>query len=265
MQNIQGDYYKNRMRQELTSRMSRNPRYSIRALSAALKVDPGTLSRVLSGKQIPSFKLSKKILEGLGLSPVEQEKFLSSVLCKQKSRHLERIHKFPENFSEINVDDLSTDTFHFISEWYHIAILELTFVSEFRSNEKWIAKRLGITELESKMAIERLLRLGLLRIENKRLKKTNSQLSTTSKDITNSALKANQKQLLTKAIRSIDEHPIEKRSMTAMTMAIDPSKIPDAKKLISEFNRKMCRLLETGPQTNVYSLEIALFPLEETI
>ena len=48
-----------------------------------------------------------------------------------------------------------------------------------------------------------------------------------------------------------------------MTMAIDPLKLPEAKKLISAFNRKMSRFLEGGDKKEVYELQISLFSLQK--
>jgi uncharacterized protein (TIGR02147 family) len=76
-------------------------------------------------------------------------------------------------------------------------------------------------------------------------------------------LKRRQKQILEKALEALENDPIETRSMTGMTMAIDPSKIPEAKKLISEFNRKMSKFLETGKKSEVYELQISLFSLQK--
>ena len=54
---------------------------------------------------------------------------------------------------------MSIDKFSVISEWYHYAILELTYVSGFKADYKWIARKLSITVEEAKVAIERLIRL----------------------------------------------------------------------------------------------------------
>lgn len=69
-----------------------------------------------------------------------------------------------KKLNEIGYDYLqvSIDTCSVISDWYHYAILELTYVSGFKANPNWIVKKLSITVEESKSAVERLKRLGLL-------------------------------------------------------------------------------------------------------
>ena len=49
--------------------------------------------------------------------------------------------------------------------------------------------------------------------------------------------------------------------LAATTMAIDISKLPLAKKMIREFQDKLCAYLETGVKKDVYKLCIQIFPL----
>jgi uncharacterized protein (TIGR02147 family) len=94
--------------------------------------------------------------------------------------------------------------------------------------------------------------------------KTEERLSTADKHLTTPALRKNQRQLLEKAIDSLENDPIELRSMTSMTTAIDPRRIPEAKEMIRHFNRTLCAFLEGGNRTQVYNLGIALYPLQKT-
>ena len=80
---------------------------------------------------------------------------------------------------------------------------------------------------------------------------------------TSVARRNKQIQIREKAIEAIEEFPIEKRSMTSMTMCIDEELMPEARKLISEFNEAMSKLLESGSKDKVYALEVGLFPLQK--
>lgn len=256
--------YRKILKEELAQRCERNPRYSVRSFAKSLSLDAGALSRILSGKQIPSLNVSNKILEALSLEPRMANQFLESVANVHSARPLQRRNSFTrQKFPEDPAKDLSIDLYRVIADWYHIAIMELTYVDEFTSSPKWIAGQLGISETEAKLAIERLLDLELLKIENGKLIKTETQLSTTDKHLTTPALRKNQKQLLEKSIISLEEDPIEQRSVTSMTMAIDPDRLPEAKRMIRDFNRKLCDFLENGKRKRVYNLGIALVPLSK--
>ena len=256
-------FYIHKLKDELSSRCERNSRYSLRAFAHSMEVDVGALSRVLSGKQIPSHKLTTKFLKALGLDSAEYDHFLTSLSEAQKKRPLQRRSPhFKMTSPHSRPTSLNHDAYRIISEWYHMAILELTFTEDFNSDPNWIAHNLGISVTESRLAVDRLLNLGLLKMKNSRLTKTSEQLSTEDKHLTTPALKRNQKQFLEKALYSLENDKIEERNMSSMTMAIDPKKIKAAKKMIHEFNQELCKFLESGKRKRVYNLEISLYPLQ---
>ena len=259
-------FYNRHLKDVLADRCERNARYSVRSFAKALDIDIGALSRILAGKQIPSFKVAQKILTRLNLSPEEQNQFMDSVAETQRSRNLKRLSPLLRGYEKkknsAKPADLSIDLYRIIADWYHVAILELTFVDRFHSHPQWIAKELGISVAESTLAIERLMNFGLLKQEDGVYVKTETQLSTLDKHITTPALRKNQKQFLEKAIHSLENDPIEDRNMSSMTMAIDPEKLPMAKQMVREFNQALCKFLESGKRKRVYNMEIALYPLQ---
>ena len=259
------DYYIKQLNNELSNRCERNSRYSVRAFARALQIDPGALSRILSGKQIPSYKLTQNLMESLKLDPSEQDKFLNSVAQSQRERGISRLHPMfsKKNKRTPKISDLSIDLYRIIADWYHFTIMELTTTEEFDPSPHAIAKELGISITEVKLALERLIRLELLENKDGGYVRTEAQLSTTDKHITTPALKKNQRQFLEKAIESLENDPIEERNMSSMTMAIDPKKLPQAKQMIRDFNQFLCSFLESGEKKQVYNMSIAIFPLQK--
>jgi uncharacterized protein (TIGR02147 family) len=257
-------FYRRYLKSELASRCERNSRYSIRAFASFLGTDIGALSRVLAGKQVPSIKLAEKMISKFELDPNEERDFLLSLADAQRARHTQggriAMRKL-ENRAQPR--ELSMEFYRAISEWYHAAILELTFTAEFKSDFRWISQELGITQVEAKLAVERLLYLGLLREEKGQWIKTEEQLRSADKHLTSPAHRRNQRQFLEKAIQSLESDPIESRNITSMTMAIDPDRLAKAGKLIQEFHENLCAFLEGGKQRRVYNLEIALYPLQK--
>ncbi len=284
--------YKYLLERELVRRCDANPRYSLRAMARALRLAPGALSQILSGKRVPSYKVAQKILTSLELTPAEQREFVESLAAVQRSRGLERLnpefrvktkandtgkgedveqHKtalkkaaklreFDKNMR--SPKDLSLELFRVIGDWYHYAILSLTYVKGFDPNPNWIAARLAITPLEAKLAVDRLIELGLLKYKNGKLICWEDYFTTADKHITNSALKRHHKQILNKSLYSMENDPIEIRNHSSMTMAIDPAKIDEAKKMIEEFTHRLTEFLESGKRLQVYELNIGLFPLQ---
>lgn len=239
------------LQREFTRRCHKNPKYSLRAFARLLKTDPSTLSQFLSGKRNASTKIILKMCSALGASPDVQEK-----LVGKKSKNFD---------SHDNYVEMAMDVFHSMSDWYHIAILELASSENFNPSSAIIAKQLGITATEAFAAIERLKRLELLVEVKGRLQKSDLNLTNFSPGITSSAHKSLQRQFLTKALDAVDNCPQEEKDITAITMCINQDNLPEARKLITEFRRKMSAFLEDGKQTRVYNLAIQLYPISNKI
>jgi uncharacterized protein (TIGR02147 family) len=256
-------YFQQYLKEQLAKRCERNSRYSVRAFARALRIDVAAMSRLLSGRQVPSVLLTEKLLSLLDFTPTDQERFIASVAAARRTRGYKRLQPLLQSVANGEVSmDLSVDVYRVIADWYHVAILELTFAEGFRSDIAWIAAEIGISQAEAKLAVERLLKLGLLKESDGTLVKTQERLSTADKHLTTPALRKNQRQLLEKAIESLENDPIEDRSMTSMTTAIDPRRIAEAKEMIKHFNRTLCAFLEGGNRTRVYNLGISLYPLQ---
>ncbi|MGE3609227.1 MAG: TIGR02147 family protein [Bacteriovoracaceae bacterium] len=258
--------YQQYLTHEFARRLERNPRYSLRAFAKAIGMDIAALSQILNGKRLLSLKKAEHILKVLELNIEEREMFLTSLAqdhqLKKKKIDSKVLRILGTVKSQQKVKNLATEQFAMISEWYHAAILELTFVSHFESDPTWIAKKLNITKMEATLAIKRLLELELLEIKDGRLLKTSQRLITVDRHMTSAALKKRQKQVIEKSLFSLENDPIEKRNHSAMTMAIDPALIPEAKKRIDTFLNEMAQFLETGNQQIVYEMTFNLFPLQ---
>ena len=224
-------------------------------------MDPSLLSKVLRGRAPLSPKAAVRAVQIMDLEPQASRLFIDSVGDEGK---MNRVGKFlPEaaapRETEVEIDE---ERFRIISDWYHYAILELTFVPEFRNDPAWIARRLGISPAEVELAVQRLLKLGLLNEVNGKLKKTDATVTTKNRALSTPALRKLQRQVLQMALHSLENDPIQERSHTSMTMTINPDKIELARSLISEFNRHLSLALGSGKKKRVYHLGISLYPVE---
>ncbi len=248
------------LQKEFTDRCKRNPRYSLRAFAQLLKMDASSISQIFSGKR----KASKKVIsQACGTLSANSE--LQNYFIQKSKENFKYASLGKAKIIEPTFELLAQDAFAFISDWYHFALLELINVEGFNQNPSWCAKSLGITKTEAQIAIERLIRLGLFRYENKKLVRTNKLITNFSQGMTSPAHKNIQRKILELALAAIDNTPTEAKDITAMTMAIDTKKIPEARKLISKFRREMSTYLEDGPQVQVYNLAIQLYPISKTI
>ena len=237
----------------LAEKIKKNPQFSLRAFARLVDVSPAVLSRILSGKRRLTFNLATRIADALHLGPIERETLYSFFIGGKEESDEDRHEK-----------ELSIDVFNAMKEWYHYGITQLLYIDSFNEDPKWIAKMLSITEIEAKMAIDRLLRLEILdRDENGRLFRTATHLST-STDIASAGIRHFQKQILEKSIVSLESDDIMERDITSITIAINEDRIPEAKKEIMRFRKKMAEFLAEGDKTRVYNLGIHLIPLSKS-
>ncbi|MCX6123403.1 MAG: DUF4423 domain-containing protein [Proteobacteria bacterium] len=240
--------YRTFLRHLLAERQAKNPGYSLRAFARHLHIGSTTLSGVIARKRHMSKKNIETVADSLGLAPNAKIEMLRS------AGFLPAAASSPP-FISINEEDFSL-----ISNWYFFAILNLAKIPTAKNDPTWIAEQLGISQAQAVDALELLLRRGYLANVTGRLLRTAAPIVTVT-DVPSSALRSHHTQILEKAHNALRDIPVVERDVTAITMAISKSKIPKAKKLISEFQDKMESLLESEEPDDVYSLAIQLFPL----
>ena len=246
------------LQNEFLARCRKNERYSLSAFARFLGMDISTLAKVLKGQRPIRAQAIKRIGLKLGLNPFQISDFEKS---SPRANAKNKTDETPANYQQ-----LTLDAFQVISDWYHYAILELIQLPHFKGDAGWIAKTLRITPAEVQIATERLLRLEMIEItpEGKWIDQSNGHTTTLGSNFTASAFKNLQRQILEKAIQALDEVPFEKRSQTSLTMAINPDRIPEAKKKLVEFQRGLNRFLGEGARTEsdeVYHLSLSLYPV----
>lgn len=264
-------FYQQCLREKLLERARHNPRYSIRSFAKAIGVGSSALSQIISGTRTVSTKVVDRMLAHLELDASEKRSFLESVIVEKKQKGLKRIS--PDLKARLDaarmadtqgrVHGVDLQVFRVISDWYHYAILELTFAADFKPESRWIADTLGITEIEAKVAVARLLELGLLEKVDGTLRKAQFDLSTTDPSKTSEFHRKRQKQVLEKSIYSLMHDPIETRNHSASTLCIDPKNLPAAKAKIRQCMKEIVSTLVPGDPSRVYELQVSLFPLQK--
>lgn len=245
---------KNWLEEEYLRRKRVNPAYSLRAFARLLDLPSGRLSQLLSEKRRLTPALGKKIALRLSYDPERAGHFLETIHQSRKS------HTPVAARSSGRYAPLDMDQFQSIADPLHFSILSLLELDEFDGSLREAAKRLGISPVEARAAVERLERLGLLESAPK-LRLTRSPGLTTSHDVQSAALRHAHRKVLEEAAASLDEVAVELRDLTSITMAIDPARLPEAKKRLRELRRSLSEFLEGGKKQEVYRLNIQLVPV----
>lgn len=245
----------NFLRAELSERAKKNPAYSLRAFAKALKIHPATLSSILNQKRPLSTKTAVKLIRELHLDPITQKSLLMSAMGQHPTTAESKV-------LESLIPTLNEEMIRAIQGWEHFAILSLMETKGFQSKVTWIANRLGASTGCVMDALKRLETLKLIKKSGLRWTLTRTGYRTTT-DIPSAALRVANREYIEKALYSLENHSVDDRDITGITMAISDKRIREAKRLIQEFRRSLCEFLESGEKNEVYRLNIQLFPIKK--
>lgn len=144
------------LQRELARRCAANARYSLRSFARQLAVDHSTLSQILRGVRPVTPHTVRSLGAPLGLSDAAIDDFIAH----------ERLFAAARDAVTEEMQQLTRDAMHVVTDWRHYAILELTHLDDFRPDVRWIGRVLETAPDEINVAIQRLLRLGLLQMSS---------------------------------------------------------------------------------------------------
>ena len=217
------------LQQELDRRTLANRAYSLRAFARDLGTDHATLSQVLRRRRTLTAPMIREFGHRLQLSDRQIENLVLAETLLTDEPSVPAVEVEPS----IAVDPL------------HFAILELTKLSDFRTDSRWIASALGTTVDEVNIALVRLLANGLLQMER----------PGGWQDLAPVAIAA--------APAGRRHSPAEAGRLDSVTtIAVHRDRLPLVAQLVEKFRRELALLLRnetTGD--DIYQLRIVLDPL----
>jgi len=210
-------------------------------------MDSSTVSALLNGKRPLTMKTARKIVEGLNITnPVEAQSLIVATFAG-------------DDVEMPGYTEIAVETAEAIASWEHFAILALLELKDFKGQDRQISERLNIPFGIIGECLGRLEKLGLIVKEPMGWKLTGKNM-TTSSQTPNGALREGHRQTILKAMESLDSDPLELRDMSGITMAVSKNRLPEAKKMIQDFRRRLSAFMEEGSRDAVYRLNIQLFP-----
>lgn len=249
------------LKARLAKSRSKNSTYSMRALAQKVNISPSAMSEILNGRRPITKNTGDKLLVGLQYPPDKKNEIIS-FLPKRYTKSAINSITWPI-YTSTELVDMSQ--FNLIANWSYFAILSLSETKLFKSDPKWISKRLNIKIKETKKAIDTLVSLNLLkRGPTGQLKPTGKQYTTTT-DISHQAIKKHHLQHLDILKNSLLRDPVHIRDFLTMTLTFDPAEMAKAKKMIDEFQEKFTKKMERTAKKEVYRLSVQFVPLSQEI
>lgn len=232
---------------------AKNSAFSMRSLAKRARLNPAALSTFLNGKRNFSSAMILQVGSDLGLPPDQLLR-----LKNLEESNTSKVSKFTAKQLKEKIQ-LNLDQYYIVSDWHYFAVLSLIETIDFKNDVKWIAKKLDTKEAHIEVVLERLIRLGYIKKEKNKLVLKEVILET-SDDVPNTSLKKRHDENFDAAKEAIYSVGLDRRDFSFSTVAINPDKLPQAKKMIREFRDKLLRCLEEGDKKEVYEVCFQLFP-----
>lgn len=231
----------------LSKRQANNPAYSIRAFARDLDINPATLSSLINQKRPLTLKTALCLIDRLDWPPALKKKVIGN-LTKSHTDEKNYI-EIPESHGEL------------LARWETFAILSFLEIPPQKFTARELALKLEVPFGEILVCLGILEQFGYIQESAGKWSLKLVECRASTSDVPNTFLRKGHKRKTLRGLQSLEEDPVELRDFTDITMAIDPSKIPEAKERIREFRRDLCAFLEDGEKKQVYQMNIQLFPL----
>lgn len=249
---------------EFSRRKATNKRYSLRSFSRDIGLSHSFLSRYLRGQAQVS---ETKALE---------VSYRSSMTDKERALYVETVRlenaKSPSTTGQIvkSLDKVSSKYRHFapmidqqfylVNRWYQVAVLDLLEMVKPPHTANRLARRMGISETEMALALDRLESAKAIRRRGTSFVRCDewTEVVTAPPEV----LRQFHRQMLTLAAQSLDRQDPAQREVAGITAAINSARIPEARRMIREFTNELSAFLSEGPRDAVYQFETAFFRLD---
>lgn len=248
----------------------RNPSFSLRAWAKKLGYKSSSyLNEMVNGHKPISIDLAGRVALQLDL-PFKERKCLELLVLRETVQGQERVI-FQELLDTVvpeqETKDLSVDEFRLVADWYHFVLMEMAELKDFKEDHNILSQRLGesVSPELVKVALERLIRLDLLkRDKNGKLRRTKALFNVSSK-IPNSAIRIHHRQMLEKAILALENQKVNERFFSGCTIAVDQDEVQKVEGIIEDFQKKLCALLQGKDRRfdSVYRVGIQVFKAVE--
>lgn len=237
---------------ELARRCAENPQYSLRAFAKFLGIDHSTLSQMLRGKRPFTEKSIRKFGVRLGQSEPDMERWI-----------LAERQQLLDEPAQQQAQQLTNDVATLMTDINLYAILELTRIQGFQPDSRWIARMLGITVDEVNIALQCLIRLGLLEmVSTTQWIDHLGDAMATLQDFTQAGIEQYLKQLHRLTLHSMKGTSAEKYTLSATTLAVSSARIPAALEMIDRFRKELTSYLkQSAEHDDVYHLQVSFVPV----
>lgn len=248
---------------------SNNPAYSLVAFSRDAGFKSYHLTDVIKGRYGLSVASATRVAAHLKMPHHLKEEFLNLVLFESARSPYERARaKEKINNLKYQSDKVITDCeFNLISEWYHLAILELAQREDFDGHPEKIALQLDISAAIAREAMKNLESTGLLQKDQQNRYHVDYEVLSvmTKKDnISSMTIQSFHSQMIAKGLATMKSVDISKRFFNSFNVNLTREEYMNLTVEVSSFILKKISFIQKKKidRSQLYALNLQIFPLE---
>lgn len=207
-----------------------------------------------------------RLANNLQLSDPERHYFNFLLLVSNAKDETER-NQYLQLLRDLGPDpqifEMGVEEYKVIASWYHSVLLEMMELKDFCIDADYLVKRLGnkASHVEIREGLDRLIRLGLLEITGDGgIRKTKGELKVNDR-LKTPAIHQHHREMSQLANEALENQPIDEIDFRGSSLAIQKKDIPEAKRLIREFHKKIWRLAPKKTGDEIYRFQTQFFSL----
>ncbi len=241
---------------------------SLRKWSALVDINVATLTRIINSQRLVPKKHLPKLAKSLDFDAVAQNALVqahSRDWLRSKNVEPEQIRKAHVS-EDRRIQEIIENDEVLLKSWLHLSILESTICNNFVEDISLIAKQFGVHSRDVQAVLHDLELAGYLVREKGSLKKKNKKMRIPTKR-SRQLVREFHTQMLRKAtleLQASDSASFAARLINGYTVAVNPDNIESAKLVLEKALIEAATLLTEGTCTEVYQLQLQLFPLSKT-
>jgi uncharacterized protein (TIGR02147 family) len=256
------------LQEHLSERIAANSGYSLRAFARDLEISPQQLSNVMNGRKGLSEKMAAQIAERLGYNTSQKNMFCELARAKfsrsKAQREISKVKLAHLQQETATVTHLEMDLFKIISNWHHLALVELIKIkTSKKKNVGYLSSCLSLPENEVALALGRLERLGLISKEGASWK-VNQDTVIADRGIVPEAIRNFHRQVIAKSLHAMEAKNEQERYGSSSFFPTRVRDLKKAKAMIQDFRMKFAsELADKDEGAEVFGLSIQFFQVTE--
>lgn len=251
---------------EFKLRLQRRPAYSLRAFARDLQISPASLTEFLHNRQGMSHERVTTIAKILKWNDEHREHFWDLIRAKfardtgarrsALARANERIKRVPTK--------IHLDAFKMMSDWFHLAILELVRIRpEFDTASK-IAAQLNLPLAVAREAMARLARLGLFEEFDDRRYRASTKTSQAGDEGPSETVRLFHHQILSLSQDALEKVPYGERESLSVIFSGKKEDLPAMRTEVRDaLYGILGRFAKGEPEDTLQAVTLQIFPLWE--